>query len=329
MAFTVLMATGNTTVGAYSLTGKYYGAKASATLGGGAGVSVLVGGGDDSVTLQPLAVEGRAVMARIRNTAAAVPGRLIPAGNGMATMLFTAPEFGVSPGQACVFYDDDRVLGGGWIQRELSGEGDARRSNAQFKYLIQQGQSGIDLIGDSPTQSLMDPDHPLAKHVIGTQGVSLCCHNDYRDLLARAGNVHATHDPHNLAYVCGRVGYQQGVDTRIRRDHGRLGQQGRDQVPQLADLCVFHRDQLRDDGVGALHRRHGRRDCLAILPRSVVDRSQRTPGTAAEHGRPGRGPGRRELRYRVRRTFGSRVDSRHTRRNADLEQTRKPFRLRS
>lgn len=71
---------------------------------------------------------------------------------------------------------------GGWIQRELSGEGDARRSNAQFKYLIEQGQSGVDLIGDSPTQSLMDPDHPLAKHVIGTQGVSLCCHDDYREL---------------------------------------------------------------------------------------------------------------------------------------------------
>ena len=58
MAFTVFMATGNTAVGAYSLAGKYYGAKASATLGGGAGVSVLVGGGNDSVTLQPFAVEG-------------------------------------------------------------------------------------------------------------------------------------------------------------------------------------------------------------------------------------------------------------------------------
>ena len=58
MAFTVFMATGDTAVGAYSLAGKYYGAKASATLGGGVGVSVLVGGGDDSVTLQPLAVEG-------------------------------------------------------------------------------------------------------------------------------------------------------------------------------------------------------------------------------------------------------------------------------
>ena len=72
--------------------------------------------------------------------------------------------------------------GGGWIQRELSGEGDARRSNAQFKYLLEQGQSGVDIIGDSPTQSLMDPDHPLAKYVIGTQGVSLCCHDDYREL---------------------------------------------------------------------------------------------------------------------------------------------------
>jgi tRNA-specific 2-thiouridylase len=29
-----------------------------------------------------------------------------------------APEFGVSPGQACVFYDGDRVLGGGWIKAQ-------------------------------------------------------------------------------------------------------------------------------------------------------------------------------------------------------------------
>lgn len=59
--------------------------------------------------------QGRAVMARIRNTADPVPGRLFPAPNGMASMRFDTPEFGVSPGQACVFYDGDRVLGGGWI----------------------------------------------------------------------------------------------------------------------------------------------------------------------------------------------------------------------
>ena len=73
--------------------------------------------------------------------------------------------------------------GQGWIQRELSGEGDAKRSNEQFKYLMGLGQTGLDVIGDSPTMSLMDPDHPLARYTVGTQGVSLCRHEDYRQLL--------------------------------------------------------------------------------------------------------------------------------------------------
>ena len=73
--------------------------------------------------------------------------------------------------------------GQGWIQRELSGEGDAKRSNDQFKYLMSLGQMGLDVIGDSPTMSLMDPDHPLAGYTVGTQGVSLCRHEDYRELL--------------------------------------------------------------------------------------------------------------------------------------------------
>ena len=70
----------------------------------------------------------------------------------------------------------------GWIQRELSGEGDAKYSNAQLKYLLERGQTGLDVIGDTPTMGCLDPDHPLAVHAIGTQGVSLCCLDDYRDL---------------------------------------------------------------------------------------------------------------------------------------------------
>ncbi|MBW1789228.1 MAG: hypothetical protein JRK53_21865, partial [Deltaproteobacteria bacterium] len=71
-----------------------------------------------------------------------------------------------------------------WIQRELSGEGDPKTSNEQLKYLISQGQTGIDVIADAPSQALMDPDHPLAANAIGTQGVSLCCLQDFRDLWA-------------------------------------------------------------------------------------------------------------------------------------------------
>jgi hypothetical protein len=57
IAFTVLSA-GPHEPGDYALTGRYGGAKASATVGVGVGAAVLVGGGSKSFTLQPLALEG-------------------------------------------------------------------------------------------------------------------------------------------------------------------------------------------------------------------------------------------------------------------------------
>ncbi|HVE85688.1 MAG TPA: methylmalonyl-CoA mutase family protein, partial [Myxococcales bacterium] len=75
------------------------------------------------------------------------------------------------------------VRRGSWIQRGLSGEGDARHSNAQIKALLEKGQTGIDVIGDSPTMGLLDPDAPLARAAVGSQGVSLSCLEDYRELL--------------------------------------------------------------------------------------------------------------------------------------------------
>jgi methylmalonyl-CoA mutase N-terminal domain/subunit len=60
------------------------------------------------------------------------------------------------------------------IVRELSGEGPPERSNQQFHYLLEHGATGLDVIGDTPTQCFMDPDHPYARHAIGNQGVSVC-----------------------------------------------------------------------------------------------------------------------------------------------------------
>lgn len=57
MTFTVLGWASDTNPGTYALSGKYFGGKAGATVGVGAAVSVLIGGGAKNVTLQPLAVE--------------------------------------------------------------------------------------------------------------------------------------------------------------------------------------------------------------------------------------------------------------------------------
>jgi len=57
---------------------------------------------------------GRDVQLRIRNTQAPVAARVFLEDGG-ARFEFANPEPGVSPGQAAVAYDGDRVLGGGWI----------------------------------------------------------------------------------------------------------------------------------------------------------------------------------------------------------------------
>ena len=71
----------------------------------------------------------------------------------------------------------------GWIHRELSGEGDPRRSNAQLRDLLANGALGIDVIGDNPTQSALDPDHPMCAPAVGTTGVSICRALDFTELL--------------------------------------------------------------------------------------------------------------------------------------------------
>ena len=71
----------------------------------------------------------------------------------------------------------------GWIQRELSGEGSPRRSNQQLRELLSHGALGVDVIGDNPTVSALDPDHPICLPAVGTTGVSLCRKQDFIELL--------------------------------------------------------------------------------------------------------------------------------------------------
>jgi tRNA-specific 2-thiouridylase len=55
------------------------------------------------------------VTVKIRSTREPVPATVTLRPDGGARVAFDRPEEGVAPGQACVFYQAERVLGGGWI----------------------------------------------------------------------------------------------------------------------------------------------------------------------------------------------------------------------
>jgi tRNA-specific 2-thiouridylase len=71
-----------------------------------------LGGGQD--TDGPPAA-GVAVDVKVRSTQPARAARFLPGPEGTGTVVLDNPEAGIAPGQACVFYRDGRVLGGGWI----------------------------------------------------------------------------------------------------------------------------------------------------------------------------------------------------------------------
>jgi len=64
-------------------------------------------------------LDGARVQVKLRSAAKLVPAVLQVDDSGLETAVTVrlhTPQFGVSPGQACVFYDGARVLGGGWIK---------------------------------------------------------------------------------------------------------------------------------------------------------------------------------------------------------------------
>jgi len=57
------------------------------------------------------------VTAKIRYNHPGTAATVSPLPGGKALVRFTTPQRAVTPGQACVFYQDDLVVGGGWITR--------------------------------------------------------------------------------------------------------------------------------------------------------------------------------------------------------------------
>ena len=69
-----------------------------------------------------------------------------------------------------------------WTMRQYAGFATAEESNARYRYLLDQGTTGLSVAFDLPTQIGMDPDHPMALGVVGKVGVSISSIHDMRTL---------------------------------------------------------------------------------------------------------------------------------------------------
>ncbi|HMF08131.1 MAG TPA: methylmalonyl-CoA mutase family protein [Thermoanaerobaculia bacterium] len=69
-----------------------------------------------------------------------------------------------------------------WTMRQYAGFGSARESNARYRYLLAQGQTGLSVAFDLPTQMGYDSDDPLARGEVGRVGVAIASIEDMRIL---------------------------------------------------------------------------------------------------------------------------------------------------
>jgi methylmalonyl-CoA mutase N-terminal domain/subunit len=60
-----------------------------------------------------------------------------------------------------------------WTMRQYAGFGTAAESNRRYRYLLEQGVSGLSVAFDLPTQMGYDSDHPLAAGEVGRVGVAI------------------------------------------------------------------------------------------------------------------------------------------------------------
>jgi methylmalonyl-CoA mutase, N-terminal domain len=60
-----------------------------------------------------------------------------------------------------------------WTMRQYAGFGTAAESNRRYRYLLSQGQAGLSVAFDLPTQIGLDSDHPLAQGEVGKVGVAI------------------------------------------------------------------------------------------------------------------------------------------------------------
>ncbi|MGH2608272.1 MAG: methylmalonyl-CoA mutase family protein, partial [Tepidiformaceae bacterium] len=105
-----------------------------------------------------------------------------------------------------------------WTMRQYAGFGTAEESNQRYRYLLDQGQTGLSVAFDLPTQIGYDSDDPMAAGEVGKVGVAIDSIEDMQtlfngiplDRVTSSMTINATAAVLLGLYVA--VGKQQGVD---------------------------------------------------------------------------------------------------------------------
>lgn len=79
----------------------------------------------------------------------------------------------------------DMYRGRRWTMRQYAGFGTALETNQRFRFLLEQGQTGLSVAFDLPTQMGIDSDDPLAEGEVGRVGVAVDALDDMEVLFDR------------------------------------------------------------------------------------------------------------------------------------------------
>jgi len=105
-----------------------------------------------------------------------------------------------------------------WTIRQYAGFGTAEETNQRYRYLLEQGQTGLSIAFDLPTQIGYDSDHPLAKGEVGKVGVAIDSLRDMEilfqdiplDKVSTSMTINATAPILLAMYIA--LGKKQGVE---------------------------------------------------------------------------------------------------------------------
>lgn len=107
-----------------------------------------------------------------------------------------------------------------WTMRQYAGFASAEESNARYRYLLEQGQTGLSVAFDLPTQLGYDADDDMALGEVGKVGVSISCLEDMRTLfreipLEKVSTSMTINAPAAVLWAMYiAVGKEQGVDPK-------------------------------------------------------------------------------------------------------------------